>query len=294
MRTTNGWRRRRVPRRITMTRVTYLVLTNGLVLWSGDGEGGQGLDFLLQAAAQVASLPDQFIELGSALAARSLVRGVESARMEVGYPGDVATKLGDAVLHGSDLLAHILSLAYACERGWYIKGMGSRLQEAREKCVLDCRNLPSHLHFHCHPLETEGHHSRSHLRGSSSHGPAVEPGAVAESHERQRARQPRTCIRERQVQRTLYAASLSPCIVRNGMGYHRKKEKLRAKRGAGRKDRASRMQRVCRHYFHRRAPHVHRPFRRSDWLAARDVARWGEKTPSHCAMYYLIEESSTA
>ena len=52
--------------------------------------------------------------------------------MEVGYPGDVAAKLIDAGLHSGDLLAYILSSAYACELSPDIKGKGSRFQKARE------------------------------------------------------------------------------------------------------------------------------------------------------------------
>ena len=162
--------------------MTHLVLANCLVLWSGDREGGQGLDFLLQAGTQLASLCDQFIELCGALGACCLVGSVESARMEVLNAGDVAAELGDAVLHGGNLIAGILSLARPASEG-STQRVWVRDWRKRKKCVLDCRNLPSHLDSHCRPQEIEGPRSHSRLQGSSIHGQAVGPGAVAGSHE---------------------------------------------------------------------------------------------------------------
>ena len=111
-----------VRRNIAEDWAAHLILANLLVLRPGDREGRQGLDLLLQTVAQFTGLSDEIVKQSSALAARVVVRRIKGARMEVGYPCDIAAKLCYSVLHSGDLAGRITTSVCAYERALYTEG----------------------------------------------------------------------------------------------------------------------------------------------------------------------------
>ena len=196
----------------------YLVPSNGLILGARDRVRGQRLNFLLQAVADLPRLCDEVVEHRAVALARALVSGVEGAAVKLLNALHVAAELGDVVLY----LRHLEVDGFADINNQHdaMTGAGkgilcarARAREQRSAVYLRVEVL----HYACTPvtiaccwrLGGSTVLNTSHLEGllllllaslqNRAMRTEVSQGAQVESA----------------AARTLYAASLSFCIVNN-------------------------------------------------------------------------------